>query len=86
MAGVSNCEVQRRAEDVVSGAGAYQQERSTAGSQNSGPTVGGLMYRAAASLAPGALFKGGPPGIPGKPRPAPLNTGARPGAVTPDSS
>lgn len=63
-----------------------QHARSTAGSQKSGPTVGGLMYCAAGSLAPSGLFKVGPPGIPGKPRPAPENTGALPGAPAPGSS
>ena len=54
-----------------------QQARSTAGSQNSGPTVGGLIYCAAGSLAPRALLSVGPPGIPGNPRPAPVNVGTR---------
>ena len=55
-----------------------QHSISTAGSQRSGPTVGGLMYCAEGSLAPRGLFKAGPPGIPGRPRPAPEKTGVRP--------
>lgn len=42
-----------------------QQGKSTTGSQKSGPTVG-----ARGSRAPSGLVRGGPPGIPGKPRPA----------------
>ena len=43
----------------------FQHELSTAGSQKSEPTVG-----ARGSRAPKGLVRGGPPGIPGKPRPA----------------
>ena len=44
------------------------------------------MYCVAGSLAPSGLLRAGPPGIPGKPRPAPKNTGVLPGAPAPDSS
>lgn len=49
-----------------------QQGKSTTGSQKSGPTVGGRESR-----APTGLVRGGPPGIPGKPRPALRNFGAK---------
>jgi hypothetical protein len=49
-----------------------QQGKSTTGSQKSGPTVGGRGSR-----APRELLRGGPPGIPGKPRPAPRKFGAK---------
>lgn len=40
-----------------------------AGSQKSGPTVGGRMNRAEGSRAPNGVLRGDPPCIPGKPRP-----------------
>jgi len=41
-----------------------------AGSQNSGPIVRGRINLEEGSWAPGAEDKGGPPGMPGSPRPA----------------
>ncbi len=40
------------------------------GSQNSGPMTGGRMYLAEGSWAPIGALIGGPPGMPGSPRPA----------------
>src|SRR5688572_8039942 len=62
----------------ISVSGKRQQGRLIAGSQNSGPTVGGLMYWLLGSLAPRLPFNCGPPGIPGRPRPAPPNTAVPP--------
>lgn len=53
------------------GEAALQQGKSTTGSQKSGPTVAGRGSR-----APKGLVRGGPPGIPGKPRPALRKFGA----------
>ena len=46
-----------------------------AGSQNNGPREGGCIYRLDGSCAPVGPFRGGPPCIPGKPRPALVNGG-----------
>lgn len=44
-----------------------------AGSHNNGGMVGGVIYRPEGSWDPIDSFIGGPPGIPGSPRPAEPN-------------
>ena len=53
-----------------------QQAILMAGSQKSGPMAGGDMYCEEGSRAPSEPVRGGPPCMPGRPRPAPVNTGA----------
>ena len=58
------------AEQALAGRNDAQQGKSTAGSHRTGGIIGGRIYLPAGSCAPIALFTGGPPGIPGNPRPA----------------
>ena len=44
------------------------------------------MYWLLGSLAPSVPFSGGPPGIPGRPRPAPPKNAAPPVVALPDES
>ena len=59
-----------------------QQGKSMAGSHNTGGMTGGRIYWAEGSLAPGTVFTGEPPGMPGSPLPADPNDFPRPELVS----
>ena len=52
-------------------------EPSTSGSHSRGPSIRGCMYRGAGSWYPNGPLIGGPPAIPGNPRPAERNEPGR---------